>query len=489
MDDKGDPRDEKDRLGLAASILRRPRYRSQKLAAQALGVDARRISALESGEAASPEQLAEFANALGYRSVHLLKAVHLVDFIWDASRRPLDPLGPTADQEVVIYEAIRELVAEFEAICHANIRRERLKEVLQAAEARWAEIRELAPSRRQDLVRESAELHTWELCLFLCEESVRQAADDPREAIEVGRLAVVAARGCAGLPWTERLEAFALAHLGNAWRVQGNHREADKLFAEARRLWSSPGAEKADPGVLDPGRILHMEAALRKDQRRLPEALALLDQAYDLGRDQGRVLVHRSLVLGLMGSYEAALATLRRADELLEDREPRDEFVLKINTGINLCHLEKYEEAAAFADSAFKIAEASENRIDGLRSRWLQARVLAGKGDRVVAAGIYKQLLYEFQELEMFYDLALLTLELSAILLCLGRSRECQSLTDKLPSYFEAKGIHQEALAALKVFSESVRLETATESLARQVVAFLYRSQGNQGLRFNQIKS
>lgn len=245
--------------------------------------------------------------------------------------------------------------------------------------------------------------------------------------------------------------AYALAHLANAYRVLGKHFEADRLFAQAHRLWNSLGAAAADPGVLDPGRIHHLEAALRKDQRKLPEALALLERAFPISRVPGRILVSRSLVLSLMGSYEEAIATLRRADTLLEDREPRDELLLNLNTGVNLCHLKRFDEAAVFAAAALRIAEASGNRIDVLRSCWLRARVLTGQGDRLLALSIYRNLLDEFTDLNMEYDLALVTLEFGDLLLSLGRTRECQSLTAGLPEYFEAKGIYQEALAARKV--------------------------------------
>lgn len=489
MDDHRDPRDdEKETLGQTAAALRRSKNLSQKEIAKALQVSHRRVSKIEAG-AATAELIQEIAGKLGYRTVHVLKATELVELLRNEQRKPPDPLGPTPEQEIELHQLTRMLGAQLEAVVLGRIRSERLKEILDAAAGQWEPLKDLAPARREEQVRGNAALHSWGFCLYLCEESVRQAADDPKEAIYVARLAVVTARCCVDLPWKDRLIAYAIAHLANAWRVQGRHDEAEKLFAKAHRLWNSPAAAKADPGVLDPGRIHHLEGAFRKDQRKLPQALALFDQAYLLGRDQGRVLIHRALVLSLMGSYEEAIVTLLRADALLVEREPRDEFNLKINTGVNLCHLERFDEAAGFADAAFKLASASENNMDVLRSRWLQVRVLAGKGDRLDALAKYQELLYKFQDREMFYDLALITLELAALLLSLGRTRECRSLVIGLPAYFEAEGIHQEAVAALKLFCDSVHLETATEALAQQVAAFLYLAQGNQGLRFVPVMS
>lgn len=450
MDDNRHPRDEKGTLGQTAKALRQSTDLSQEQLANELGVDRRRISEIESG-AATAELLQEIAARLGYRAVHVIKTIDHFEFLNEGRRRPVDPIGLTPEQEVVLYEACRALCAKFEAMYRGRIRRENLACILETAKGQWKQLKRLAPSRRQAEIRRDCDLHTWGFCLLLCNESVCQATDDPKAAIHVGQLAIVTARCCADLPWADRLMAYALAHLANTYRVLGKHLEADRLFAQANRLWNSLSAVAADPGVLDPGRIHHLEAALRKDQRKLPEALALLEQAFPISRVPGRILVSRSLVLSLMDSYEEAIATLRRADTLLEDREPRDELLLNINTGVNLCHLKRFEEAAVFADAALRIAEASRNWIDILRSRWLQARVLAGQGDRLLALSIYRNLLDEFTELNMEYDLALVTLEFGDLLLSLGRTRECQSLTAGLPEYFEAKGIHQEASAARKV--------------------------------------
>ena len=484
MDDHRDPRDdEKETLGQTAAALRRSKNLSQKEIAKALQVSHRRVSKIEAG-AATAELIQEIAGKLGYRTVHVLKTTELVELLRNEQRKPPDPLGPTPEQEIELHELCRMLGAQLEAVVLGRIRSERLKEILDAAAGQWEPLKDLAPARREEEVRGNAALHSWGFCLYLCEETVRQAADDPKEAIYVARLAVVAARCCVDLPWKDRLIAYALAHLANAWRVPGEHREAELLFDKAHRLWSSPGAAAADPGVLDPGRIFDLEASLRKDQRKLPEALGLLEQALPLSRVPGRILVNRSLVFSLMGSYEPAIATLHQAAKFFADGEQEDIASVYYNLGMNLCHLRRFDEAASFADSASKIADASENRIRVLRCRWLKARVLDGKGDRSTAVSFYRDLVQEFPQHNLKYDFALVTLELAAVLLALGQTRECQLLTADLPTYFEAKRIYPEALAAIKLFSDSVCLETATETLARQVAAFLYLVRGTPGLRF-----
>lgn len=478
MDDDAASKDEKNRLGLTAMVLRSSMDLLQSQVAEQLRVSPKRVSEIESGEA-SPERLEDFAERIGFRRVHVLRTRHLLDCLGEAGRKPFDPLGPTPEQEVAIYEAGREAAARCETALREDCRRLNLKQARRTAAERWEQLQQIEPSRRQAEIRRNPDYRTWAFSELLCAESVRQAVRDPGTAIHVGRLAVAAAR--CDLPWVGRLVAHALAHLANAYRVKGTHEKAERLFALAHWLWAS---SPADPGLFDPGRLHYMEAALRKDQRKLPDALVLLDHAYKVGRDRGHVLVQRALVLSLMGSYEEAIESLLRADELLVDREPRDEATIKYNLGVNLCHLNRFDEAAGLAEGAYAINESLGNRIDLLRSFWLQARVLAGRKDRQVALGIYCILRRDFAELGMTYDLALVSLEIAALLLALGRTRDCRSLVAGLPMYFEAKGIHKEALEAIRVFSESVRRETATQALAHQVISFLYLARGNQGLRF-----
>jgi tetratricopeptide (TPR) repeat protein len=479
MDDKRDPPDEKETLGQTAAALRRSKRLSQGKLEENLRLRHGRVSEIETGTAVTAELIQEIAGDLGYRTLHVLKTMDLFEFLGKEQRKPFDPLGPTPEQEVDLYEACRALGAELEAMYCGRIRREKLKSALDAAAGQWGEVKDLSMSRQRAEIRRNADFHTWAFCLFLCEESIRWATDQPKGAPHVGRLAVLVARCCA-LPWVERLVAYALAHLANTYRVLGRHRKAELLFGKAHRLWRLPEAAAADPGVLDPGRIFDLEASLRKDQRQLPLALELLERAYAVTRNQARILIKRSLVLCLRGSYEEAIKTLRCVAS-----EPGKVAAVDYNIGVNLCHLGRFEEAASCAKFALKVAMASNSRIRILRCRWLQARVFAGRGDYEDALNSYRTLVIEFgQRKKMTYDAALVTLELVALLIALGNTHECRFFALSLSSYFEAKEIYPEARAALKLFYNSVLQDAATESLARQVASFLYLAQGTPGLRF-----
>src|SRR6266436_1294674 len=101
-----------------------------------------------------------------------------------------------------------------------------------------------------------------------------------------------------------------MGHGANLLRVLGDLKPAETSFAAAKRLWLSG----SDPlGLLDPGRMLDLEASLRRDQRRFDEALERLDEAEAVGRSPERALIKKGFTLEVMGEYERAIETLLRA--------------------------------------------------------------------------------------------------------------------------------------------------------------------------------
>ena len=83
----------------------------------------------------------------------------------------------------------------------------------------------------------------------------------------------------------------------------------------------------------------------------------------------------------------------------------------------------------------------------------------------------------------MSYDAALALLEEAVLLLEEGRASEVTALADELTQVFADKGVHREALAALRLFAKAVRRAEATAELARRVLQFLFRARHDRGLR------
>jgi hypothetical protein len=79
------------------------------------------------------------------------------------------------------------------------------------------------------------------------------------------------------------------------------------------------------------------------------------------------------------------------------------------------------------------------------------------------------------------YDAALASLELAVLYLEDGRTPEVKRLMYWI---FKGQGVHQEALAALRLFHEAATREEATAELARRLIEYLAKSRSHPGLLF-----
>lgn len=352
------------------------------------------------------------------------------------------------------------------------------------AAEQWRRLEGLPAETQLAVVQVAEELQTWALCEKVCAESVRQLARSLEPAADLARLAQEIAalvRGPEG--WCACLQAYAMAHVANVLRVQGELKEARAALEEAKRLWR-PGA---DPdGVLDPGRLLDLEGSLCRDERRFEGALALLDEALAVSHCPGRVLIKKGFTLEVMGEYERAAEVLRQAEPRIDRRaEPRNWSFLRLNLANVLCHLGRHREARELIEEVRPLMTELGDAIDAIRLVGLEGRIAAGSGQPAEARRLLAKARRKFAARGMAYDVALLALEELALLLEAGQPAEVQALAPELAAMFQAKGIHREALAALRLVHEATQGETATTDLARRALEYLYRARHDPSLRFS----
>lgn len=347
-------------------------------------------------------------------------------------------------------------------------------------------LRGLPEGSRSAVVKVVEEYQSWALCELVCDESVREASRNLEAAASWARLAeeiAVTVRGPEG--WRRSVLGYAKGHGANVLKVVGELEAADVMLEEAKRLWKAG----ADPeGVLDPGRMLEIEASLRRAQRRFDESLDLLRQELVVGRSQASALIQMGFTLEVMGDYEHAINTLLQADSLLNRiTEPRLWYTQRFNLAVNYCHQNRYFEAAELMKQVRDLATDLEDEIFLVRVRWLTGRISAGLGKREEAARILAQAHRDFAARKMWYDVALALLELAALLLDEKRAAEVKVLAQELVEVFESKRVHREALIALRLFHEAAEREEVTAELARRVLNFLFRARHDQSLRFTDL--
>jgi tetratricopeptide (TPR) repeat protein len=341
----------------------------------------------------------------------------------------------------------------------------------------------LSPEERLAVVRLEEEFQTWALCERACHATEREASRDVEIAAawadlakEIGELV----RGSEG--FARRVRGYAGGHGANILRVLGEMKAAAADFAAAKRLWLAG----SDPlGLLDPGRMLDLEASLRRDQRRFDEALACLDEAWAVGRSPERVLIKKGFTLEVMGDYERAIEAFALAEHLVERAgDSRLSYMLPFNLAVVYTHVGRYTEAAELAQRVDDLVAAQGDEIEKLRVIWLRGRISAGLGRRREAQGLLAQARQAFDQKNMSYDVALALLEEAVLLLEEGSTAEVKELAHGLEKVFQSKGVHREALGALKLFKEAAEREEATAEQARRVLGYLFRARHDEGLRF-----
>jgi hypothetical protein len=325
------------------------------------------------------------------------------------------------------------------------------------------------------LVQLSPRAGNWTLAEQACAASVRRAAHSAGEALELAALALSIAERVPGEErWRWRLLGYCWAHIANARRVANDFAGADEAFVRAWDLWRA-GADTG-PERLAEWQLFSLEASLRRDQLRFSAALESLDQARAASRNDqvatARILLKRGNILEQMGNSEGALAALREAAPFVEaSGDPRLNFGLRFDTANNLALLSRYAEAAELMPQVREWTLQQANDLDLIRMVWLESRVAAGTGRAQEAAAGLEQVRDYFTDHELAYDAALSSLDLAVLWLSAGRTGEVQELAVAMGWIFKAQGIDREALAALKLFCDAARQESATVELARQVAA------------------
>lgn len=480
-------------VSVALTALRKARGWNERELAVAVGLSVATISLYERGKyEPSRERIEQLVTAMRYE-------VGAFDDLLASLSRAVDRTSAAAPSQEApspaqlrrIHQVAADLsLASYQLTQGRLIRQVRTRNADKArrrAAGLWAVLKTRTAKERRLLVEHAREFQTWALAERLCHESEIAASDRAERALELARLALRVAERVPGEErWRLRLEGYVLAFVASAQRVANDARRAEESFARSRELWAA-GAPADPAGLLAEWRLFDLEASLHRDQGRFPAALELSERALATCPPEatGRILVKKAAALEDMGEAERAIATLLEATPLVvASREPHLRFALQFNLGVNLCQLERYAEARDLLPEVRGLAIAQRKQLDLVRVVWLEGRVAAGLGQPGEAEGAFEQVRGEFRQRQMAYDYALVTLELAALYLAQGRCAEARELAHQLVWIFEAKGIHREALAALRLFRQAALGEDLTAELARRIVRYLHRAQHHPELRF-----
>jgi transcriptional regulator with XRE-family HTH domain len=477
------------RHAAALAFLRTAAGWSQKRLARFLGLGNEEVSKFERGDKALTRETLDFLAEpfAPSEDVDLLLLAHDLIFPEPQEKDPspvaLTPEEVQSTHRAVLAGACAALRAAAESLRGELIHRKRQEKIetdRREAETLFQGLIAVKSEERKALVEVFPDYWSWALAVRVCEASVKSAAHRAGEALELAELALQIAERVPGEEsWRSRLKGYCWAHVGNSRRVANDHEGSHEAFSQAWHLWEAGAG--SDSEVLPRWRIYDLEASLRRDQRRFPEALRLLEQARAIcGKDPlaaGRILLKKEHVFDDMGDARGALGVLAEAAPFIEaSGDARQIFALRFNMVADLCHLESYEEAVKLMPQVHQLALGSSNELDLVRVVWLRSRVEAGLGQAEEAIAGLEQVRRDFTSRGMPYDAALASLDLAVLWLTAGRTAEVQGLALAMGWIFKAKRIDREALAALQLFCDAAIQEAATVELARRVIAEIERA-------------
>ena len=361
----------------------------------------------------------------------------------------------------------------------------------QRERARREELLELSPEKLLDLCDGTRrKRRDWALVEVLLTASHEERFRNPIQMRTFAAAAVSVARSLDttwyGPALCKDLEAWACAELANAERRNENLNSAEQALGWAIAFW-----EEGTCDSLTMARLLDVEASLRIDQRRLGEALDLLDLLHatylDVGETHlaGRALVKKGINTGYDGRPHDAVRLLREGlGQIDRQRDPQLAAVGQQALLFFLVDCGECRKARRLLlESGLRQAFAEEP-LNLLKLRWLEGKIYAGLDRPGRAEEAFQEVRQGFLSHDLDYEAALAGLELTGVWLRQGRAGEARGLAEEILKTFVDMDVQPEALKAVRHLESAIRQQTATPLLVRNVLRFLQRLEWEPRLRF-----
>ncbi|HEX4953915.1 MAG TPA: hypothetical protein VF017_11045 [Thermoanaerobaculia bacterium] len=341
-------------------------------------------------------------------------------------------------------------------------------------ERRALKLLEQPTEKRATLLANSAAYRTPQLAEWVIAESFRLRYEDPVHGVLLARLALEISESLPqGLhrPLVVDLCAKAHAYLGNAYRVVGDIPQAQTHIQLSQ--------ETLLDGSCDPlltGEVASIAAALATELGDFDTAYQLLRGVWNTYCDlnepalAGRCLVDlgRSMVSG--GNHKIGRSVLVHALQLLQ-ASPEPELLISAFHAMaySLAEIGLLDEARYYALLSRPLYKLIPGDVPRQRFRWIEATLLEKAGLIEEARLLLAQTYEGFSWLGFDYDAALVSLDLSLVLLKQRKWAEVESLARESYAAFAARGLSDRATAALLLFVDAAKQRTLAEELVKRV--------------------
>jgi len=322
---------------------------------------------------------------------------------------------------------------------------------------------------------------SWGLCESLIARSQACRYQDPEQMVLLAERAVAVAEGLDpmdhGRELAADLRARAFAELGNAYRVADDLEAAERMLRRASE-WSARGTQ--DPLLL--ARIMRLAAAQRGSQRRFPEALALLDAVYTIYErhgdrsNAGRAMISKGLYTGYSNDPERAIQFLIIGLAMIHPASDPKLVLSAVHNLVNfLTDCGRFHEARRILRRSQKAYFAAGDRLNLIKLRWMEGKIAFGLGEHDRAETAFRDAQSQFEQLGLGYNVALVSLDLTALLLDKGETLAARKLVEQTITIFRSRRIARESLAALLLLQRSLDSDRSSVGLLQTVRTYLKR--------------
>jgi tetratricopeptide (TPR) repeat protein len=287
----------------------------------------------------------------------------------------------------------------------------------------------------------------------LIAESFAARFVEPARMLQLARTAAASADALSRLdqrPEISDLAADAHRAFGAGLRVAGDFSAAHSAIDAAMRFALSG---TGSPVVA--ANLREERAAIYLRQRRLRSALRLLNGVVAVRRSQDNPhalafsLVRRSVAENELGNHRDAVDSLTEAMPLIDrHRDPRLMLAAAHNLAEYLLDGKRPADALVALDGAESLYKEVGDHLLALRRLWIHGRVARELGCSALAELKLRGALDGYLAARVWYEAAFVGLELSHLLVVLGRSSEAEHSAALVESAFEGAAIPSEAIAA-----------------------------------------
>ena len=338
-------------------------------------------------------------------------------------------------------------------------------------------------------VKNEPAFHSWLLGEWLIEESQRSAYGDLGRAKTLASCALTVAEELPehvyGPPLVNDLKARAWACRGEILRLLGDLPGAEEAFEIADGFMAEGTGD-----ALEEARVLELRAALRRDQRRAPQAHQLLDEVIAICRQYrdlhllGRAFIQKGRVHGSTGELDRAVTWLRKGVGLIDPvRERHVDLAARHSLMLYLHESGRSREARFLLKASGSEFLQHGSRLLICRLRWLEGKIHESLKLPVEAEGALLEARQGFNDLGAGLSAAAVSLDLAGLYATQGRAAEVRSLAEEILPIFQSRDLQREAIAALLAFQQAARVEKGNSRILAEIRSHLDRARQDPKLR------